>query len=46
MYGAYIYVHIYMYIYICNIDMLFQNCILLKDSRISPLFCSTKDVFS
>ena len=41
----YIYTHIYIYIHI-YIYMLFQNCILLKDSRNSPLICRKKDVVS
>jgi len=36
-------IYIYIYIYIVCVCVLFQNCILLKDNRISPCICSKKD---
>ena len=38
-------VHIYIYIYIC-VCVLYQNCILLKDSRTSPCIFNWKDFVS
>ena len=35
-------VPIYLYVCVC-VCVLFQNCVLLKDSRISPFVCSKKD---